>query len=205
DLTVAPQVHRRHPRHLARLVAEPVVGALAQCPAPSVAPALDAAIVEERAGVGVAGRHGASRVAVAEVDGPQPSHVARRAAPRCSIAVPEPAVVSGAPALDPTVVQDGARVELTGRDGAGRPTGAEVDGTERRHLTGLVAEVAGGVLAELAELVHAPALHGVVVEQGARVATASRHGERRSPPAQEDRAERGHLPRLVAQVLDVPP
>ena len=67
------KVDRAQPCHLARLIALVVHAVIAELPVGAVAPALDAAAVEDRAGVPVAGRDGDG--AGAEVDDAQAGHI----------------------------------------------------------------------------------------------------------------------------------
>ena len=84
---------------------------VAEPPGAAVAPALDAAIVEDRAGVPPAGRDGDG--AGAEVDGAQTGHLALIVAYVVLAVVAEPPAGAGAPALD-AAAEDRAGVPPAG-------------------------------------------------------------------------------------------
>ncbi len=131
-------------------------------------PAFGGAVVEHRAGVGVAGGDGGGGAAGAETDGGQAvAHLAhRRLGPRRRPGRGGPSRCC--PALGGSVVQQGAHVAVAGGDGDGGAAGAERDGREGiAHLAGVVAAVRGAAGAEPSVGPVAPALDGAVVEEGA--------------------------------------
>ena len=72
-------------------------------------------------------------------------------------------------------------------DGGGGAAAAEMEGGEIvAHLAGFVASDLGVALAELTHGVLPPALHRVVVEQGAGVAGPTDHGARRATGSEVD-------------------
>ena len=164
--------------HLAGCVAAVVGVAQAELPVAVVAPALDGAVVEERAGVVAAGGDRGGGAAGAEVDGGEVvAHLAGLVAAVVGVAEAELAVAVVAPALDGAVVEQRAGVVVAGGDRGGGAAGAEVDGGKVvAHLAGLVAAVVGVAEAELAVVVVAPALDGAVVEQRAGVRPSRRDG-----------------------------
>ena len=185
-----------------RLVADPDAAAVAELTLGAASPALDGVVVEDGAGV-AAGGDGECGAACAEVDGGEVvAHLARLVPDVRAASVAEIAPVPEAPALGGVVVEEGAGVEVAGGDGECGAACAEVDGGEVvAHLAWLVADPDVAAVAELTVDALSPALDGVVVEEGAGVASAGGDGECGAACAEVDRGEVvAHFRRSVADV-----
>ena len=77
------------------------------------------------------------------------------------------------PALDLVVVQVRAGIVVAHAKIFGAPAGAQVDGRQGRHFTGLVAQTVGVALSQLPVGVDPPAFHAGVVQEGAGEAFAT--------------------------------
>ncbi len=191
--------------HLVGPVA-PVGGvALPQLALVVLAPALHAAVVQAGATRGGSGGHGGRRA-------PRPELYHRQGVPHLARGVPtgggvpqaQLAEVVATPALDGAVVQPGAGVEPARRQAGGEEPSAQHDWRQGRHLAGFVAAGERVALTQLAVGVLAPALHGAVVEDGARVHGTGGDRRRCVPPAQVHRRQlNAHLVGLVTTVLRV--
>ena len=155
-------------RHIACLIAPGGIAVVAKPPRSAVAPALDAAAVEDRAGVALAGRDGNG--AGAEVDDAQARHIVRLVSLVVPAVVAEPPVGAAAPALDVAANEDHAGVTMAGRDGDG--AGVEVDCGKISHVACFVALAVSAVVAELPVGAVAPALDAAAVEDCAGVVAA---------------------------------
>ena len=154
--------------HLARRVALVVRAVVAEPPVGAVAPALDAAAVEDRTGVSPAGRD--SNGAGAEVDGAEAGHLTCGVAPVVRAVVAEPPPGAAPPALDAAAVEDRAGVSPACRDSDG--AGVEADGAQAGHLARGVALVVRAVVAEPPLVAAPPALDAAAVEDRAGVVVA---------------------------------
>ena len=146
-----------------------------------VPPALDAAIVEDRAHVVVVGRERERSTSGAEIDRREVvPHLVRSIATVGEVALSETARRPAPPALDRAGDQQRTGVVGAGDDRSSGQAGPEGYGREvRSHLVGGVASVVGVAKAQLAATVVSPALHGPVGEQNTRVVVAGCQDGRR--------------------------
>ena len=141
------------------------------------APALQAVIIQDRAGVVAPGDEPLHRAAGAQIDGLEAAvHLLRLAASGGGVALAEVAVAVVAPALHRPVIQDRAGLLIAQREGGGGVALAEIDeGQAVADLVGVVAPLGGVAEAELTAAVGAPALHPAVGEPGAGVLAPGLH------------------------------
>ena len=157
--------------HFVRVIGAPLHIAQAELTSDVQSPALDGVVVEERARVFATGGDVLGGAIGAEVDRVEVvAHFVRLVAAVYTIAQAEPTFLIISPALDGVVVEERARVLVTGGDVLGGAIGAEVDRVEVvAHFVRLVAAASRIAQAELTCKVGSPALDGVVVEERARV------------------------------------
>ena len=158
-----------------------------QLPAAALPPAAHAAVVEQRAGMAVAGRDRDRAAPGAEVHGAGCGWTLG-VADALEVAVPQASVGAGAPAAHGAVVEHGAGVQPAGRDRDGGAAGAEVHRADQVGRL-VVADVADAAVAELAVGAVSPAAHAAVVEHRARVRAAGRDRRCRAARPEPDRVD----------------
>ena len=161
-----------------RLLSAPVVGVLlAELAVIVTAPTLHSAVVQHRAGVILRRVEAGGGVAGAQIHGGQVvAHLVGLIAALSGVALAELTIVVAAPALHRAVIQERAGVVLAEGGHRGGVASAERDGGQAvAELVGVIAEVGGVALAELAIAVVAPALQAAVIEH--RAVGVTPHGD----------------------------
>ncbi|CAB5064767.1 unannotated protein [freshwater metagenome] len=193
--------------HLASHITAIVRVAVAELSLGAVAPALDGVVVENGAGAPASRTDRFGGAPCAEVDRRKAvAHLAGVVPAVVRIAETKVRVSVVAPALDRVVVEEHTAVDASGAHDFGDASGAEVDGGEVvSHLAGVVAPVARVTEPQLAVVVLAPALDGVVVEDRAGVPHARIDGLGGASGAEVDGGEVvSHLAGVVTPVVGVP-
>lgn len=169
----ATEIHRAqvvHVAYTAAALAAVVRIVVPKLPGGADAPALYAAVLEDRARVVATGIRGDGGPACADVDRLQVCHGIRVFVAFVHFAVlTENPVCAIAPAFDRALVEQGARVTDACTDAEGGQASAEVDVPEDCHLAHRVAQALRAVVPETPVCAVPPAFHVAGVEYGARV------------------------------------
>ncbi len=166
-------------------------------------PALDAAVVEKGAGMAQTGVDGHGGASSAEIHhGKSVAHFAGIVAAGDIVA--QSKVLSGSPALDTGVIENGTgKTRPSRRNGYGRLARSQIDNRQRvAHFASIVAAIAGIADAQFAAVVAAPAFDLTIVEQRAGMCPAHGNARRGASFAEVDRGQTPGADRSILRIAD---